>query len=53
MLITNVIFGTAATIVFSTAVFLMFLFLWLLLPLRRRGRLRETGVLPPDRPQES
>jgi HAMP domain-containing protein len=42
-----------ATIVFSAAVFLMFVLLWLVLPLQRRGRLRQEGVLPPDRPQES
>jgi membrane-bound acyltransferase YfiQ involved in biofilm formation len=53
MLITNVLFGTVATIVFSAAVFLMFVLLWLVLPLQRRGRLRQEGVLPPDRPQES
>jgi hypothetical protein len=36
MLITDVLFGTAMTVVTSVAVFAMFLLLWYLLPLRRR-----------------
>ncbi len=38
MLITDVLFGMTATIVFSTAVLSMFVVLWGLLPLRRRLR---------------
>jgi hypothetical protein len=38
MLITDVLFGTVATIVFSTAALAMFAVLWALLPLRRRVR---------------
>ena len=38
MLITDVLFGTAATIVFSSATMAMFVVLWLLLPLRQRLR---------------
>ena len=34
MLITDVLFGTATTVVTSVAVFAMFLLLWYLLPLR-------------------
>jgi len=36
MLITNVLFGTAATIVFSTAAVVLFAVFWGALPLRRR-----------------
>jgi hypothetical protein len=39
MLITDVLFGVAATVVFSTATLAMFVVLWLLLPLRQRLRL--------------
>jgi len=38
MLITDVLFGTAATIVFSAAALSMFALLWGVLPLRRRIR---------------
>jgi cation transport ATPase len=41
MLITDVLFGTAATLVFSGAVLAMFVVLWGLLPLRRRLRSEE------------
>jgi high-affinity Fe2+/Pb2+ permease len=53
MLITDVLFGTAATVVFSALALAMFFLLWAALPLRRRGRLRREGLLPPDRPEES
>jgi len=39
MLITDVLFGTVATVAFSAAVLAMFVALWGLLPLRRRLRL--------------
>jgi hypothetical protein len=41
MLITDVLFGTAATLVFSAAALAMFVVLWGLLPLRRRLRSNE------------
>jgi len=41
MLITDVLFGMTATIVFSTAALSMFIVLWGLLPLRRRLRSNE------------
>ncbi len=41
MLITDVLFGTGATIVFSGAALAMFVVLWGLLPLRRRLRSEE------------
>lgn len=41
MLITDVLFGTTATIVFSAGVLTMFVVLWGLLPLRRRLRSEE------------
>jgi hypothetical protein len=41
MLITDVLFGTTATIVFSGAALTMFVVLWGLLPLRRRLRSEE------------
>jgi hypothetical protein len=41
MLITDVLFGTTATLVFSALAFSMFLVLWGLLPLRRRLRSKE------------
>jgi hypothetical protein len=39
MLITDVLFGVAATVIFSAATLAMFVVLWLLLPLRQRLRL--------------
>jgi uncharacterized membrane protein len=41
MLITDVLFGTTATLVFSALALAMFAVLWLLLPLRRRLRSNE------------
>lgn len=43
VLITDVLFGTVATIVFSAAALAMFVVLWGLLPLRRRLRSSEKG----------
>jgi len=49
VLITDILYGTAATIVVGVAAVAMFAGLWYLLPLRRRGRLRrrtgEPGLL--------
>jgi hypothetical protein len=46
MLITDVLFGTIATILTVAAVFAMFVLLWAVLPLRRRLRYRDEGLLP-------
>ncbi len=43
VLITNVLFGTVATVCFGAAVLTMFVVLWALLPLRRRDRLSQRG----------
>ncbi len=43
MLITDVLFGTGATLVFSAAALAMFAVFWGLLPLRRRLRSDEQG----------
>ncbi len=43
MLITNVLFGTVATVVTSAAAFLLYLSLWYLLPLRRRIGVKDRG----------
>lgn len=48
MLITDVLFGTAATIVFSAAALAMFVLLWGLLPLRRRLRSNDQEDDPRD-----
>jgi hypothetical protein len=52
LLITDVLFGTAATIVFTSAALAMFVVLWWLLPLRRRLSLLRDRVprstVPPD-----
>ena len=53
MLITDVLFGTAATVVTSVLALATFAVFWAALPLQRRGRLRSKGLLPPDRPEES
>jgi hypothetical protein len=53
MLVTNVLFGTVATTVVTTALVLaMFVLLWAVLPLRRRLRYRDEGLLPSDPPRE-
>ena len=51
MLITDVLFGTTATVVTSVLALAAFVAFWAALPLQRRGRLRQEGLLPPDRPQ--
>ena len=43
-LITDVLFGGAMTFVTGGCAFLMFLFLWYLLPLRRRFKYRGEGL---------
>jgi hypothetical protein len=52
VLITNVLYGTVATIVTGCLALTMFVLFWAALPLQRRGRLRDEGLLPPDPPQE-
>jgi hypothetical protein len=52
MLITDVLFGAVATIVSSGLALTMFVVFWAALPLQRRGRLKEEGLLPDDPPQE-
>jgi Family of unknown function (DUF6328) len=50
VLITDILYGTAATIVVGVAAVAMFAGLWYVLPLRRRGRLRRrTGEPGPLR----
>jgi Family of unknown function (DUF6328) len=44
MLITDVLFGGIATVLFSAAALAMFAVLWFLLPLRRRLRLERGGA---------
>lgn len=44
MLITDILFGTAMTVIMSAAAFAMFLAFWLLLPLRRRFRYLGEGL---------
>jgi hypothetical protein len=45
LLVTDVLFGTVATTVVTTlAVFLMFVLLWAVLPLKRRLRYRDEGL---------
>jgi uncharacterized membrane protein len=53
MLITDVLFGTAATVVTSVLALATFAVFWAALPLQRRGRLMDEGLLPPGRPEES
>jgi hypothetical protein len=53
MLITDVLFGTAATVVTSVLALATFAVFWAALPLQRRGRLRSKGLLPPGQPEES
>jgi hypothetical protein len=52
-LITDYLFGTAATVVTSGLALTLFAVFWAALPLQRRGRLRREGLLPPGRPEES
>jgi uncharacterized protein DUF6328 len=51
LLITDVLFGTAATIVTVAFVLTMFALLWVALPLRRRLRYRDEGLPLLDRPE--
>ena len=53
MLITDVLFGTAATLVTSVLALATFAIFWAALPLQRRGRLMGEGPLPTDRSEES
>jgi hypothetical protein len=46
MLITDVLFGTAATVVTTTVTVLVFAVFWFALPLRRRLTLRAEGLQP-------
>jgi membrane-associated HD superfamily phosphohydrolase len=46
VLITDVLYGTAATIVTGVLALTMFALFWAALPLQRRGRLRDEGLLP-------
>ncbi len=50
MLITDVLFGTVATVVTSTAALAMFAVLWYLLPLQRRLRIQGPAQSPPGDP---
>jgi high-affinity Fe2+/Pb2+ permease len=52
MLITDVLFGPVATAVTSALALTMFVVFWAALPLQRRGRLKEEGLLPDDPPQD-
>jgi hypothetical protein len=52
MLITDVLFGPVATAVTSVLALTMFVVFWAVLPLQRRGRLRDEGLLPADPPRE-
>jgi hypothetical protein len=51
MLITDVLFGTATTIVTVGLVFAMFVVLWAVLPLRRRFSYRDEGLPVLDPPE--
>jgi membrane-associated HD superfamily phosphohydrolase len=51
-LITDVLFGTAATVVTSTITVLAFAVFWYLLPLKRRFKLRAEGLEPLVHPEE-
>ena len=53
MLVTNVLFGTVATTVVTTALVLaMFALLWAVLPLKRRLRYRDEGLPLLDPPRD-
>jgi Family of unknown function (DUF6328) len=52
MLITDVLFGPAATVVTTIATVLVFAFFWFGLPLRRRLSLRAEGLEPLVRPED-
>lgn len=50
VLITDVLYGTVATVVSGGLALTMFALFWAALPLERRGRLKDEGLLPPDPP---
>lgn len=50
VLITDILFGTIATIAIGVAAFAVFVVLWYLLPLRRRFRYRDEGLPMLDPP---
>ena len=52
MLITDVLFGTTATVITSVIALATFAVFWAALPLQRRGRLMDEGLLPPGRPED-
>jgi len=52
MLITDFLFGTVATVVTSAGAAAMFAFFWFVLPLQRRLRFRDEGLLPLVHPEE-
>lgn len=52
VLITDVLFGPVATAVTGVLALTMFVVFWAVLPLQRRGRLREEGLLPDDPPRD-
>ena len=52
VLITDVLFGAVATVVTGALALTMFVASGAVLPLQRRGRLRQEGLLPDDPPQE-
>jgi hypothetical protein len=52
VLITDVLFGPVATAVTGVLALTMFVAFWAVLPLQRRGRLKQEGLLPDDPPQE-
>jgi hypothetical protein len=52
MLITDVLFGTTATVVTSAAAVAVFAFFWFALPLKRRITLRAEGLEPLVRPED-
>ena len=52
LLITHLLFGTAATIVTVTLALATFILLWAVLPLKRRLRYRDEGLPLLDPPQE-
>jgi hypothetical protein len=52
MLITDVLFGTTATVVTSSLALLTFGFFWFALPLRRRLSFRAEGLRPQVHPEE-
>ncbi len=52
MLITDVLFGTAATVITSAVAVAVFAFFWFALPLRRRLSLRAEGLEPLVHPED-